>query len=193
VEGGSRRAILAAFVANGGIAVAKFVGFAFTGARHPREPRAGAPGWVVVEVHPPLQVARAAGGAAGGPGALVGLLCALAGVGMAQVTGNARWDAAGSIAIGLLLGVIAVTLVIEMKSLLIGESALPATVDSIRAAIERDRSVRRLIHMKTQHWAPTSCWWRPRWSWTATSTSGRWRPPSTPWSGRSAPPSPAPG
>ena len=40
---------------------------------------------------------------------------------MAEITGNDRWDAVGSLAIGLLLGVIAIVLAIEMKSLLIGE------------------------------------------------------------------------
>ena len=45
---------------------------------------------------------------------------------MAEITGNDRWDAVGSLAIGLLLGVIAIVLAIEMKSLLIGESASPA-------------------------------------------------------------------
>ena len=55
-------------------------------------------------------------------GALIGLLFALVGISLAEITGNPRWDALGSIGIGLLLGVIAVVLAIEMKSLLIGES-----------------------------------------------------------------------
>jgi cation diffusion facilitator family transporter len=87
-------------------------------------------------------------------GAMVGLFFALIGVGLAQVTGNPRWDAVGSIAIGLLLGVIAVILVIEMKSLLIGEAASPAEETAIRAVIESDGQVRRLIHMRTQHLGP---------------------------------------
>ncbi|MCA1691613.1 MAG: cation diffusion facilitator family transporter, partial [Actinobacteria bacterium] len=87
-------------------------------------------------------------------GALVGLIFALAGVVLAHLTGNPRWDAVGSIAIGLLLGVIAITLVIEMKSLLIGEAASPAQLQAIRVAIESDEHVRRLIHMRTQHLGP---------------------------------------
>ena len=59
-------------------------------------------------------------------GALVGLVFALVGISLAEITGNARWDAVGSIGIGLLLGVIAIVLAIEMKSLLIGEAASPA-------------------------------------------------------------------
>ena len=59
-------------------------------------------------------------------GALVGLVFALAGVTLAHVTGEPRWDALGSIAIGLLLVVIAILLAVEMKGLLIGESASPS-------------------------------------------------------------------
>ena len=87
-------------------------------------------------------------------GALLGLVLALVGVALAHLTGNPRFDAAGSIAIGVLLGVIAVTLVIEMKSLLIGEGASPSTEASIRKAIEGGERVQRLIHMRTQHLGP---------------------------------------
>ncbi|HEX6596159.1 MAG TPA: cation diffusion facilitator family transporter [Acidimicrobiales bacterium] len=87
-------------------------------------------------------------------GAMVGLFFALFGVILAEVTGNPRWDAVGSIAIGLLLGVIAVILVIEMKSLLIGESASPAQEQAIRGVLEGDANVSRLIHMRTQHLGP---------------------------------------
>jgi divalent metal cation (Fe/Co/Zn/Cd) transporter len=87
-------------------------------------------------------------------GALIGLVFALAGVGLAEITGDARWDAVGSIAIGLLLGVIAITLIIEMKSLLIGESASPAMLATIVSTIEENARVRRVIHMRTQHLGP---------------------------------------
>jgi cation diffusion facilitator family transporter len=87
-------------------------------------------------------------------GAEIGLCCALAGIGLAEITGNARFDAAGTLAIGVLLGVIAVILMIEMKGLLIGESATPEMVAKIRAAMEGDPGVRRLIHLRTQHLGP---------------------------------------
>jgi cation diffusion facilitator family transporter len=87
-------------------------------------------------------------------GALIGLAFALTGVVLAHVTGNARFDAVGSVAIGLLLGFIAVTLATEMKSLLIGESASNAQVGAIREAIESDGKVRRLIHLRTEHLGP---------------------------------------
>jgi cation diffusion facilitator family transporter len=87
-------------------------------------------------------------------GALVGLVFAGAGIGLAIATGDARFDAAGSIAIGVLLGAIAVVLAIEMKSLLIGESAAPAVLAKIRAAMESAPHVVRVIHLRTVHLGP---------------------------------------
>ncbi|HVM06746.1 MAG TPA: cation diffusion facilitator family transporter [Acidimicrobiales bacterium] len=87
-------------------------------------------------------------------GALVGLILALTGVGLAELTGNAKWDAVGTLSIGVLLGVIAVILVIEMKSLLIGEGAAPDVVDRISRALTADAKLRRVIHMRTQHLGP---------------------------------------
>ncbi len=87
-------------------------------------------------------------------GALVGLLLALAGVGLATFTGDPRFDAMGSLAIGVLLFAIAVVLAIEMRSLLIGESASRKVINSLRATIESHPPVRRLIHMRTEHIGP---------------------------------------
>lgn len=87
-------------------------------------------------------------------GALVGLLVALVGVVLAQVTGNPRFDALGSIAIGALLGVIAIVLAAEMKSLLIGESASPGQQAAIREAILADGDLDELIHFRTLHLGP---------------------------------------
>jgi cation diffusion facilitator family transporter len=87
-------------------------------------------------------------------GALVGLVLALLGVGLAELTGNPRFDAVGSVAIGLLLVVIAVTLVVEMKSLLIGESASPADLERIRRTLESSDDVQRVVHIRTQHLGP---------------------------------------
>ena len=86
-------------------------------------------------------------------GALIGLLFALIGVGLATLTGEPRWDAAGSLAIGLLLGAIAIVLIVETKSLLIGEAASPDAVARIRAALV-GQSVDRVIHLRTLHLGP---------------------------------------
>jgi len=87
-------------------------------------------------------------------GALLGLVIALSGVLLTLWTGEARFDALGSIGIGALLGVIAIVLAVEMKSLLIGESAAPRHEDAIRAASLGQPSVRRIIHLRTQHIGP---------------------------------------
>ncbi len=87
-------------------------------------------------------------------GALTGLFLALGGVLMAHFTEDARWDAVGSISIGLLLIVVAAVLAIEMKSLLIGESASADARDTIVRAIESSAHVDQLIHLRTEHIGP---------------------------------------
>lgn len=252
MEGGSRRAVIAAFLANLGIAVAKLIGFLFTGAasmlaeavhsiadtsnqgllllgskRAERDPTPEHPfgygrerffwgfivalvifsvgslfallegfeklrnphklesiGWAVaillvaivfeaMSLRTAIKESRQAKGSGSwwefirrakvpelpvvlleDSGALVGLFFALVGLSLAAATGDSRWDAIGSIAIGVLLFAIAVTLIIEMKSLLIGESATLAQRAAIRDAIETHPCVRRLIHMRTEHLGP---------------------------------------
>ena len=87
-------------------------------------------------------------------GALVGLVFALAGVGLTMLTGEPVWDGVGTIAIGVLLGVIAVVLMIEMHSLLIGEGATGEQDRAIRAALEQTDNIDRLIHLRTQYLGP---------------------------------------
>ncbi len=87
-------------------------------------------------------------------GALVGLALALIGVTLAKVTGNARFDALGSLSIGVLLCVIAIVLAVEMKGLLIGEAADPIEQDRIVAALTEAPTVLRLIHLRTEHLGP---------------------------------------
>ena len=85
-------------------------------------------------------------------GAEIGLFMALGGVLLAHFTDEPRWDAVGSIAIGALLVVIAITLAIEMKGLLIGESASPEDVDEISAAlVSHPARARRDPHEDTAH------------------------------------------
>jgi cation diffusion facilitator family transporter len=87
-------------------------------------------------------------------GALVGLVFALIGVGMALITDNAYWDVAGTAAIGLLLVVIAVILAIEMSSLLIGEGAAEDNVKKILAAATAGDDIGRVIHLRTLYTGP---------------------------------------
>ena len=87
-------------------------------------------------------------------GALIGLVLALAGLALSVATGDPRYDGAGTLAIGVLLVVIAVVLVIEMKSLLIGEAATPEQQRRVQEGIEGTPGVGALIHMRTLHLGP---------------------------------------
>ena len=87
-------------------------------------------------------------------GALIGLVLALGGVGLTVLTGDPVWDGVGTIAIGALLGVIAVVLMTETHSLLIGEGATREDCRAIRAAIEETAHVDRVIHLRTQYLGP---------------------------------------
>jgi cation diffusion facilitator family transporter len=86
-------------------------------------------------------------------GALFGLVFALLGVGLAVLTGDPMWDGVGTLMIGVLLGVIAITLIVEMKSLLIGEGASDGELEIIANELTSD-DVERVIHIRTQYLGP---------------------------------------
>jgi divalent metal cation (Fe/Co/Zn/Cd) transporter len=86
--------------------------------------------------------------------ALTGLGLALIGVVLTLATGNGIFDGLGSMAIGALLVCVAIFLAIEMKSLLLGESATREAQQKIVAAIESVPGVQQLIHIKSLHLGP---------------------------------------
>jgi cation diffusion facilitator family transporter len=86
--------------------------------------------------------------------ALIGLVFALLGVVLTWVTRDDRWDGAGSLGIGVLLGCVAVILATETKSLLIGESATTEVERAIVTALEDGPEVERVIHLRTLHLGP---------------------------------------
>jgi cation diffusion facilitator family transporter len=86
-------------------------------------------------------------------GALVGLVFALFGVGMTLATDDGRWDAVGSASVGVLLVCIAIFLSWEMRSMLIGESALPEHHAAIEAALSGE-GIEGVVHMRTLHLGP---------------------------------------
>jgi cation diffusion facilitator family transporter len=88
--------------------------------------------------------------------ALTGLAFATAGVALTVITEQPVWDGLGSLAIGVLLGCVAAVLAVEMKSLLIGESASPEVERAIVAALEQGPEVDRVIHLRTLHLGPES-------------------------------------
>ena len=87
-------------------------------------------------------------------GALIGLVLALCGVGIALLTGDGIWDGIGTVCIGILLIMIALVLAAETKSLLLGEAAGPEHVAKIEAAIVDGDTVTGVIHMRTLHLGP---------------------------------------
>ena len=87
-------------------------------------------------------------------GALVGLALALSGVLLTLATDNAVFDGIGTLSIGILLAVLAVVLAAEMKSLLIGESALPEDQQAIAGALRAGDGVCSVIHLRTLHIGP---------------------------------------
>lgn len=86
--------------------------------------------------------------------ALVGLVFALFGVGMTWLTRNPIFDAIGTLMIGTLLILVAITLGIETKSLLVGEGATDADHDRIVTAITDGSEIEKLIHIKTLYLGP---------------------------------------
>ncbi|MEU4350331.1 cation diffusion facilitator family transporter [Streptomyces sp. NPDC023838] len=87
-------------------------------------------------------------------GALIGLVLALGGVGLALATDDGVWDGVGTLCIGTLLILIALILAVETKSLLLGEAAGMEEVEKIRTAIVDGDTVTSVIHMRTLHLGP---------------------------------------
>jgi cation diffusion facilitator family transporter len=81
--------------------------------------------------------------------ALFGLALALAAVLLAILTGDARWDAYGSMAIGAVLIVVAIGIAIEIKGLLIGQSAEPETEARLKRLLEEQPGVARIDRIIT--------------------------------------------
>jgi len=86
--------------------------------------------------------------------ALAGLLIALAGTIVAQVTADGRPDGVASIAIGVVLDFVALVLVWQVRGLLVGESADPDVVAAIREVAAAEPSVAAVRRVLTMHLGP---------------------------------------
>jgi cation diffusion facilitator family transporter len=86
--------------------------------------------------------------------ALAGLVIAGVGVWGSHAFADPRIDGVASIAIGLILGLVAVLLAREAKGLLIGERANPQVVETVRDIIARHPAVTSVNHVRTIHTAP---------------------------------------
>lgn len=84
--------------------------------------------------------------------ALGGLVFAFIAVLVAMWTGNPLFDALGSIAIGILLIVVALTITWEIKAMIVGESAEPALRQAIEDHIKARPEVEQVLRIITLQW-----------------------------------------
>jgi len=81
--------------------------------------------------------------------ALLGLALALIAVSLTMLTGNTAWDALGSMSIGVVLIVVALLVGIEIKALLIGQSAEHETEARLREFLQRQPGVEKVFRLLT--------------------------------------------
>lgn len=86
--------------------------------------------------------------------ALLGLVFALFAIMAALLTGNPLWDAVGTIAIGVLLLVVAVFVAVEVKDLLIGQSVEPTTLAEMETFLRARPEVSELYSLLTMQFGP---------------------------------------
>ena len=86
--------------------------------------------------------------------ALVGLMVALVGVALVDITGILYFDAIASIIIGVILASVAVFLANEMRKLLIGESMGPRILGDIANEFESFAEVDKVGHIYTMYMGP---------------------------------------
>jgi divalent metal cation (Fe/Co/Zn/Cd) transporter len=85
---------------------------------------------------------------------VLGLILALAALVLAKETNDGRWDAVGSLAIGVVLVGVAAFLAREVKSLLVGESADPSLLKSFEELAANDPNVERVLNVLTLQQGP---------------------------------------
>jgi cation diffusion facilitator family transporter len=86
--------------------------------------------------------------------ALVGLMAALGGLLLSQLTGSGVWDGIGSIVVGATLFTVAYFLAHKTKHLLIGQSVPLAQRQRIVEIVEQSPGVLKLLHLRTMHLGP---------------------------------------
>lgn len=84
--------------------------------------------------------------------ALLGLTLAFVAVAASVISGNPLWDALGTLAIGIVLMVIAMAVMIEVKGLIVGESAAPKLRAEIESFVAVQPEVERVLNVITLAW-----------------------------------------
>src|SRR5262249_27179734 len=88
--------------------------------------------------------------------ALIGIAIAAVGIGLSEVTGQAFWDPAASVLIGLLLISVAVWMARDAGQLLVGAAALPEERATIEDIIERHPDVVEVRELLTMALGPNA-------------------------------------
>ncbi len=86
--------------------------------------------------------------------ALIGLVAAGAGIYLHQITGDARWDAIGSIVIGVLLGVVALVLIDRNRLFLVGASSTPEIRSQVGRALQGHAEIERVTYLHLEYIGP---------------------------------------
>lgn len=87
---------------------------------------------------------------------IVGIVLAFAGLALHQLTGDGRWDAVASVAIGVLLAYVAYALARDTKALLLGEAARPEEVALLAKVLAAHPEVDEVLAVLTMHTGPES-------------------------------------
>ena len=86
--------------------------------------------------------------------ALAGIVVAAAALWLHQRTGNALYDAAGSIIVGLLLGVVALVLIVRNAQFLIGDPGTPAQREAVAQALHQQPDVQQVVQVHLEFVGP---------------------------------------
>jgi len=86
--------------------------------------------------------------------AVVGLSLAIAALTLSHFTGDGRWDAAGSVGIGVVLVTVAIFLAREIKSLLLGERADEEIEQAVRSLVSPDGPITEVRSLLTLQQGP---------------------------------------
>ena len=86
--------------------------------------------------------------------ALAGILVAALGIFLHQITGSELWDAAGSIGVGVLLGIVAVLLIQQNRKFLIGEAGNPDLRRGALALLLEHPEITRVTYLHLEYVGP---------------------------------------
>ena len=118
--------------------------------------------------------------------ALAGIVVAFLGIYLGHLYANPYLDGVASVAIGVILALVAVFLVYESRGLIIGESADSEIVRSIHALAQADPDVQRVERPLTMHLGATKVLLNMRVQFNPSSPRSIFRPRSTGWKRASA-------